>query len=310
MAGRLVVPAPPLINLETTKMLISQSEVDSFLSCERKHYYAFGEPTEQGYGIEPLQFGESLSRGLLGHEILDHYYKLVMEGFEHKDAAEVAIAILTRKASEGVPHSLELIPILAQYFTIYEDDFKEWKPLAIEQEFKLPLGDTGLVFPFRVDGIFRHIPSGQMLVWDHKFLWNYYLPNSINIMPQLPKYVYCLNQLGYNVVDGMYNMISTRKNSRDPVRRIHLGLGKRPSKQRQFMREQIITMKKIREYKEMDNDSWRNSVVRTASSFNCKNCQFLGLCTEDLEERPGRALTIANFYKANTYGYMATTEPE
>jgi hypothetical protein len=285
-------------------MLISQSEVDSYLGCERKHFYAFGEPTTEGRGIEPLSFGMSLNKGLLGHTVLETYYKALMEDYSHKAAAERAITVLFEKAQEGVEYATELIPLMVTYFDIYEDDRKVWIPLAIEQEFRLELGDSGLVFPFKVDGIFKHVPSGRMILWDHKFLWNYYMPNSVKIMPQMPKYIYALQQLGFPVVDGMYNMISTRNNSTEPVRRVNCNIESQPTKMRQFMREQIMTMKQIQSKKEMDPEEWRNSVVRTASAFNCKNCQFLSLCTEDLEGAPGRALTIANFYKPNAYGYF------
>ena len=48
--------------------LISQSEVDAFLSCRRKHYYGYREK------LQPKRHGEGLTRGLLGHEVLAAYY--------------------------------------------------------------------------------------------------------------------------------------------------------------------------------------------------------------------------------------------
>jgi hypothetical protein len=290
-------------------MLISQSEVDSFLGCERRHFYAFGEPTPEGRGIEPLTFGDALNKGLLGHSVLEVYYKALLEDYSHKAASEKAVGYLIDKAGEGVSFALELVPLMVTYFEIYGDERKVWIPLAVEQEFRLELGDSGLVFPFKVDAIFKHIPTGRMIVWDHKFLWNYYLPNSMKIMPQMPKYVYALQQLGYPVVDAMYNMVSTRKNASEPCRRMNCDIELNPMKMRQFMREQIMVMQRIKTKKEMDPEDWRSSIVRTASSFNCKNCMFLTLCTADLEGAPGRSLAIQNFYRPNTYGYFDITEP-
>jgi hypothetical protein len=82
-----------------------------------------------------------------------------------------------------------------------------------------------------------------------------------------------------------------------------------PMKMRQFMREQIMVMQRIKTKKEMDPEDWRSSIVRTASSFNCKNCSFLPLCTADLEGAPGRSLAISSFYRPNTYGYFDDKEP-
>lgn len=286
-------------------MQISQSEVDSYLNCRRKHWYAFGEPTAVGRGIEPLHHGQSLTRGNIGHGVLELYYKCIMEGYKHKEAYEEALASLSGLMADAnkVQYVIELTPILARYFLTYEDDLREWEPLAIEQEFKFEIPNSELIFPFKVDGIFRHKPSGRMLIWDHKFLWNYYKPKSMMIMPQLAKYAFALEAMGYDISDGMYNMISTRPNSKEPFRRAHLGLGKHQSKKRQFFKEQIQTMQEIVAVKNLEPEKWLERSVRQASSFNCTNCQFLDLCIDDLNQVPGRALTIENFYKPNTYGY-------
>jgi hypothetical protein len=283
-------------------MLISQSECDAHSNCERKHYYSFGEPTTLGRGIEPVKHGEGLSKGLLGHGAIEKYWLLRMEGSDHNNAAEIALMELMMKQSDPqvAEYVVPLIPIVGQYFVIYEDDLEEWEPLAIEREFRLQVSDE-LEFPFKVDGIFRQRSTKKIYVWDHKFLWNYYQPRSLKMMPQLPKYIYALRQLNYDVEDGMYNMISTRPNSKEPVRRALTGVTQ--AKARAFFREQIMVMQRIYAKKQLSDDEWRNSIVRTASSFNCTNCMFLDLCTSDLEGLPGRKLMLESFYRPNTYGY-------
>lgn len=282
--------------------LYSQSECDAFANCEQKHYYSFGEPTALGRGIEPVKHGEGLAKGLLGHAALQKYYELRLEGDEHKNAAEIALMELMKEQAnpDFAEYVMTLVPLLSQYFVIYENDFDEWEPLAIEKEFRLQVSEE-LIFPFRVDGIFRHRASGKIYVWDHKFLYNYYQPRSLKIMPQLPKYVYSLRNLGFNIEDGMYNMISTRPNSREPVRRAFPKITE--AKARAFFREQIMIMQRIHEKKQLTDEEWRKSIVRTASSFNCTNCMFLDLCTSDLEGLPGRKLMLDTFFRPNSYGY-------
>jgi len=58
--------------IETEKQVISHSEVDQFLSCERKHWYAFGHPIEASesisFGLEPKTLANGLFKGITGHE--------------------------------------------------------------------------------------------------------------------------------------------------------------------------------------------------------------------------------------------------
>lgn len=317
-------------------MLISQSEADSRNSCHRKHYYAFGEPITHGvdpivpteetldfetesllrisHGVEPLAFGVALTRGTIGHKALEVYYTGILKGRSHEDSYKDALVSLSQAALDNPEHMdivVELTTILANYFQHYgEADLEEWEPLSIEQEFRfeIPKSD-GLVFPFRVDAIFRNRKTGRIYVVDHKFLYNWYMPNTIRIMPQMPKYIFALRALGYDIHDGMYNMLSTRKNSKDPFRRAFTNTSE--VKAKQFFREQLQTMLEIRGLKEMPNDEWaRLHTRRNANAFNCKNCMFLELCAHDLEEMSGRKFFIEANFKPNTYGYGKEIEAE
>lgn len=292
--------------------LISQSEADTFNNCRQKHWYAFGEPTAEGHGIEPLTHGSGLNRGNLGHEVLDVYYKMRLNGDPHVESYEAAMQYLMSKLDDPkyTETVVELTTILGKYFVDYGDESAEWEPLAVEKEFRYAIPGTDLIFPFRVDLIARHVPTGRVYVWDHKFLYNYYMPNTIPILPQLPKYVFTLQAMGYDIHDAMYNMISSRPNSKEPHRRINLNLYKHPKKGEQLFREQLRTMLKIKEVKEGEIDLWRQNLVRSASAFNCKNCSFLALCTDDLLGTPGRELNIRNFYKPNSYKYEEATDAD
>lgn len=284
-------------------MLISQSEADARRACERKHWYMFGEPTSVGNGIEPLTLGPGLSKGNLGHKALEIYYQHRIDGNNHSISMEQA---LLHVMHDGSDYSMDMLTLLTKYFEWYGDEMvSDWQPLVVEEEFHYPIPGTDLVFPFKVDGVFRHIPSNHLYVWDHKFVWRYYKPNALKIMPQLPKYVYALRKLGFDIYDAQYNMISTQTSSKEPTRREPLGLYKAPAlrKAENLFGEQVSTMAEIKALKDGGSDTWYKSLRRTASAFNCTNCSFLELCIGDAENQPGRELTINNFYRPNTYGY-------
>lgn len=283
-------------------MLISQSEADARRACERKHWYMFGEPTSSGNGIEPLTLGPGLSKGNLGHKALEIYYQHRIDGNNHSQSMEPA---LLHVMQDGSDYSMDLLTILTKYFEWYGDETHTWRPLVVEQEFHYSIPGTDLVFPFKVDGVFRNMDNNRLYVWDHKFVWRYYKPNALKIMPQLPKYVYALRKLGFDIYDAMYNLISTQTTSKEPTRREPLGLWKGPAihKAQTFFDEQVATMKDIERLKQGEPDDWYASLHRTNSAFNCTNCAFLELCIGDAEGQPGRELTINNFYRPNTYGY-------
>jgi hypothetical protein len=120
-------------------------------------------------------------------------------------------------------------------------------------------------------------------------------------MPQLKKYTIWLRLLGFRVDGYMYNMISTRANSKQPFKRTEI-FRTGPSAQK-FSDEHENTAKKIIALKALPTEEWRASIQRNASSFSCSHCPFVDLCTTDLERLNGRKVLISNFYQPNSYRY-------
>ncbi|MBK6555982.1 MAG: PD-(D/E)XK nuclease family protein [Comamonadaceae bacterium] len=285
--------------------LISQSEVDQFLSCSRKHYYAFGEK------LQPRHFGQGLARGLLGHLVLDAYYSQFIRtrtsiGLRASSVEDVQTALSVMNQPEYLSDPvllLELRILLEDYFRFYDGELNEWEVLAVEQEFRL---DNE--FPFKPDMIKRHRTTGKVLVVDHKFLYNFYSDSAIDIMPQLAKYVGALRKIGFQVDGAEYNMLRHRKNATQKFKRVEVTFTDK--KIDTFLKEQKIVAEKIREFRKLPLDEWRASVYRTASSFNCQHCSFLALCSTDLNGYNGRDLLVRTSYEPNTYGYLSDVEGE
>lgn len=285
--------------------LTSQSETDALLSCERKHYYAFGEPCADGsFGIAPNGHSDSLTRGNIGHAILDDLYTAERDGLSRREASQSAIMEHNLRMMEDMENAAlynQILQLFVKYVTHYEEEDKNWEPVAIEHEFRYKIPNSDLVFPFKPDLIRRHKLTGKVDVVDHKFIYNYYNDKMFTIMPQLAKYVSALKRMGYPVDTATYNQISTRQNSKEPFRRSPADIGE--VKSETFFREQAMAMARVDKLKTMPNEEWKASVLRTASAFNCKNCMFLDLCTLDLTGANGRELHIRQYYEPNKYGY-------
>ncbi len=278
--------------------LTSQSEVDQFLSCSRKHYYAFGEK------LQPKRRGTGLERGLLGHQVLEAFYSRFVRtptavGLRSASVEDIHQSMEVLYTPENLSNPellLELRILLEDYFALYEGELNEWEILAVEKEFRL---DS---FPFKPDMIKRHRSTGKVYVVDHKFLYNFYSDSAIDIMPQLAKYVGALREIGFHVDGAEYNMLRHRKNAKEKFKRVIVDIT--PEKIRTFLHEQRRVAKQIEELRQLPLQEWRERVYRTASSFNCQHCSFLPLCTTDLNGYAGRDLLIRTSYEPNTYGYV------
>ena len=300
--------------------IISHSEVDSFLSCERKHYYSFGYPTvsianETENGLEPTFLSNGLFRGIMGHEVLEHYYKWLApisllqppSDLDFAQAAESALAILPPYILANPDRMnliLDLRAICEAYFKHYREIDKQYQFIAVEVEFRQVIDET-IEFPFKPDLIRRHRVTMKVEVVDHKFLANLYTAREIAIQPQMAKYVGSLRDLGYDVDDAVYDLICHRVLKTKPIdpeisfKRTNLHLTKARISQSQWEQNSVVrTIAKLK----FSPSIWSNEVRRSATSYNCKNCSFLDLCVSELN---GENIDVAvkTYFIPNSYGY-------
>lgn len=282
--------------------LISQSEVDAFLTCRRRHYYAHIEK------IKPKKFSEALTRGTIGHEILEAYYRHLKDHQGDFDGAEKAAR---KKMDEFVDIDnlkiiQELAVLLNPWFPWAKQTQQDWIVLEVEEEKRLPVPGTDLTFPFKMDLLIQDRKTGRIFMVDHKFVRDFYHDDLISVLPQMAKYIGALRRLGVQVHDGMYQMIRTRplkdKPITDKMRLQPMNL--KDSKVDHYIREQFSAMIQIQQATTaVPQDVWRDKyALRSANQFNCRNCPFLDLCGLDLING-NRDLHIATFYEPNDYGY-------
>lgn len=293
-------------------MRVSQSEADSFLTCARKHYYAHG---ESGTGLMPQSVSQPLSRGTVGHSILEEYFTHRKQNKSHQDCVAAAMAktmgFLSGEVQEeyvdGVTAATELIEIFSRgnFWEWLWTNTQHWDILEIEEKYLVQVDDD-LEFAMRLDLLVRDRQKNKVYLVDHKFIYNFYDPNLVAVLPQMAKYVAALRHNGISVDDGIYLMVRTRSlKEPGPDNRFQLmPANLKDSKINAYWSEQVAAMKRIKAIKDIDRTQWREQwALRTANQFTCNICPFIDLCTLDLNGGAKRDLMIKSFYAPNSYGY-------
>lgn len=278
--------------------LVPNSEADTFLTCERRHYYAFGEK------LQPRSYGAGLSRGIAGHSALEAFYASQKAG----DAVSVSknkmlaviegeiLASVMKGNSDNTAVLTGLQKLLMEYVDTEEYyNQSQYEILSVEETFRFE------DFPFKPDMIVRDRKTREVTLVDHKFLYNFYNGALAGMFPQLPKYMGALRELGFKVHKAEFNMLRHRNNAQVKFRKLPLDV---PDKRiKQYQHEHTIASARIDTYKSLDIADWQDSLLRTANSFTCTHCPFATLCQTDLDGLPGRTLLVKSFFEPNTYGY-------
>ena len=289
--------------------VISHSEVETYLLCEQRHFYAFGDNTfGDQTGLEPKRMSDALYRGIVGHDALSMFYKSLKEGVSYEEASSNAINQVMMWSTRPEPKYDILtdlnIRILPRYFLFAKAKFDEgWRPEFVEHEFRLKfmVDEVEYVYPFKPDVIMRD-PAGNLWVWDHKFVYNFYSQEEINLLPQIPKYIGALRALGYHIKGGYYNQLRYREvKDLDKHNRLDPFI---PTDDRVInaFRQQIKVMEEIAHLKEGLISDWEESVTRVLNGMVCKTCSFKHLCAAMLSGSDGVLMRKAEF-NPNSYGY-------
>ena len=296
-------PYPPGSDVQ----IISNSEVATFLGCERRHYYAH--LLDGGY--QPNQFGTALTRGLIGHEALGNFYSVL------RDTQSIAGA---REAMVGTVHSLalglnpdlgmlgDLLTLLKRYVDYYgESDLEAWEILAVEKYYEVELTDD-FKYGMRLDLLVRNRQTGEVSVVDHKFIYDFYTANQLLIDAQLPKYIGTVMHNGIRVHNGILNQIRYRMkkggNTNDELLRREYAVYTVNTREiRNVMREQIMVSERIMERRRMPIEEAERQAVRNIHKMNCNTCPFLQICKTELQGESIRVALSAH-YKPNEYGYV------
>jgi RecB family exonuclease len=268
---------------------VSHSEVDSYLLCRRKHYYGYG------LSLERIATSHSLATGTAGHRVLEAFYRVILANDNNPDSWDEALQAAQDEYAAIVDEGYEDAPNRAAlHDMLFNDDWgyfanefmvrNGWTVLAVEQEFSLVYDtDTESSYPFVVDMIVRD-PNGQMVVIDHKFVYDLYTPGQTDLQPQIPKYIGALRAMNHEVAYGAYNMVRTRKLKAPDASSMNYFMILKPNTERvlnTFM-EQLGVAAEIQALKELSLDEQSKRAYRTANKMVCQSCSFKDICSTEL----------------------------
>lgn len=281
-------------------MLLSNSEVNTFQTCERQHYYAFRE------ALKPKQgHSKSLTRGIVGHEALEFYYKAKQQGYSRDVCREQIRRILANSEVDYPAYAKEieqLYTVLSRYVDFYWDE--PWKILEVESLHSTPL-DNSTEYGLRLDLLVEVTAGrdkGQIIIVDHKFVYDFFSDREKQMNTQLVKYIRTLRNNGIPARKGILNQIRYRQmKSTDP--------------NMMFRRDTIVTTDKeserfMEEFKKVATDiGWLTGMDKTMhkelsrmhiDKQTCGSCAFQPLCKlylQGLEEQPTKDM----LYTHNDY---------
>lgn len=290
-------------------MIVSNSEITDFNTCERKHYYRFR------LKMEPKHVSSAIKRGIVGHLALDTYYTHLKVGNSVEVAREAAIETLRDeiiKVARDSPEETELIQTLVglrQLIEGYVQFYREEPFEVLETESKYTVNLVGDIdFALRLDLLIRFTKGeyrGDKAIVDHKFVYNFKNQAQLEMDVQLPKYIRVLKETGHVVSKGYFNQIRYRQ-LKDPApsdiyKREKIARVSR-AEMDNVWEEQIKIAKRIAELNSLPIEEHSKEVVRVLNPYTCKFCPFQRLCKLELQEQPITAI-LAVEYQPNTYGY-------
>jgi hypothetical protein len=282
---------------------VSHSEVDQYLLCRRKHYYGYV------LGLTAADTSAALATGTAGHAVLAVFYQAILDGEDFAAAEQLAEEALKQIYAEGYTDRedrAKLVDILfdptygyfAQEFLVRQG----WEILAVEKEFNLEY-DEGKGYPFVVDLIARD-PQGLMVVIDHKFQYDFFSENEVDLLPQIPKYIAALRGLGYRITYGAYNQLRTRRivgkksaahpdgKGPEPAQAYSFyPMRPNPAKVTRTLIEQAAVAREVQQRKDnLSEEEQEATAYRVGSKLICRSCDFHLLCNTQLS---GGNVTLA-----------------
>lgn len=291
-------------------MIVSNTQVSLENLCERAHYYRFI------LGIEPKTLPPALYRGVLGHAALEAYYLEMKEGASLDTCLKAAKSVLDKEIARiatETPEEFEQIMLVQTIYPLIVGYARRWevepfKILEIEHEYQVPITDH-IQYAMKLDMLVemtRGKYRGDLIVVDHKFVYNFKTQLDIDMDAQLPKYVWTMRQNGYIVTKGMFNQIRTRElkapTPDDLYRREFVDFTSRRKEMEQIWREQKLTAERLVDKIGTGSKKAASQSPRTLSLLVCRSCTFKDPCKAELNGNDITHMLQSNYQKS-TYGY-------
>lgn len=296
---------------------ISNSEGLAYGSCETKWMFAH----HPEFKLEPKYQSLALTRGLVGHEVLEVFFKAIKKEIPVDEAKILAnkrlIEILTEAMISDIPNKIvacnELIPIINEYFSsaLLFEFLDSIEILGVEIGFEIPLYD-GMILPGRIDLLVRYTKGrykGEVVVVDNKFVYNFWSEDDFKMNSQIPTYIKGARILHPDAVirRGMINQLRHRSNAQE--RFTLTPLTPTAFEIKAIIGNHIRLSEKIEKALATPGKQLRVEATKTLSKYSCGNCGFKLLCKSEITDGNTKDLAIMH-YQPNSYGYNGEEEEE
>jgi hypothetical protein len=213
---------------------------------------------------------------------------------------------------------LELRPLMKRYFeysrnypgkSAYNSSTRDWIILQVEQYYDLDFTDE-FKYVARLDLVARI--DGRVVIIDHKFIYNFWSQDKLDLNPQLPKYVGVMRNNGIRVDEVMVNQIRYRPKKKPPFYTDEEMFRNSfyvptPEEINNHFREQIIISRDVVEWRNKPLDERARLATRVLNDMVCQSCPVKSLCIMGL-----KGINFANEikinFRENTYNYNRALE--
>lgn len=251
----------------------------------------------------------------MGHEVLAAYYLALKSGKPRKQAFTSAFELLTTPAIEEKYGSdaINAVSVLFTQYTVkYADEMTDWDVATVEDTLSVPI-DEEIEFKFTPDllvqlkidlhvtlasGAFKSLPAGSYVLIDHKYSSRAFTAAEVNMNAQLPKYIYGLRRLGYDVSGACFNQINYTSGSREPF--VRTWIAPESSRIDAFVAEFIKAARRIAANRKLPVAEYKKLAERSFSKMHCPSCPFRVPCSVDLNGGDVSRI-LATEYTENSY---------
>lgn len=205
-------------------IVVSWSEINSYRSCPHKHELEYSQRWAR-----PNNPHSALGRGTLVHKALEVYYTALLMGKDIAVAHQDAMREINDYRSLGIDAEVcaQIEWIIEGYHEKWAtEDSRNWKVVAVEHRFQVPLLSPGgrksrFVLKGGIDLIVRD-QRGRLIIVDHKTCSALPDDETYEMSDQFGLYMWGMRQLGHKVFAGVHNAIKTKRNKGDYPENIEL----------------------------------------------------------------------------------------
>lgn len=286
---------------------VSHSEAESYLRCERAHYY--------GYilEIQRRETSDSLMRGTIGHSALEIYFKNMKEMADHlpyndrvEMSKELVKKFLIQQFLENPTLASEVQETLTWFFKA--DRFKNWDIFSVEDDYMFEVDET-LQMPYKPDLIARD-PKGLIWLIDHKFVYDFFTARDAELQPQLAKYAFALRKMGKRIDKIGYHSLRYRRIKESTIenRNSLLEFPLSDARATETMREQVFLSRLLQDRKKLPLAIASSTAMRAANKMVCNNCSFRSLCLAELNGTNAQLVLDSEYKKRERIEYKDIDE--